>query len=119
MRNYNREGERLPWYYYGPYKRKDIREWLHHPEKYEKELRRAAIYIYNTSAHFRRLINYFVSLSDLSYIISPVNVDSTKASESTYNSRYRKTLKLLDNMDIKNQFPKILRVCLREDVFYG
>lgn len=120
LRDYNKNDPRKSWYRcYGPYTRKEIRDWLHHPEKYEKELRRAAIFIYNTSAHFRRLINYFVSLSDLSYIISPVNVDSTKASESTYNSRYRKTLKLLDNMDIKNQFPKILRVCLREDIFYG
>ena len=82
-------------------------------------MRRAAIYIYNTSSHFRRLINYFVSLSDLSYIVSPIDVNASRASPATYNSRYRKTLTLLDNMDIKNQFPKILRVCLREDVFYG
>ena len=35
------------------------------------------------------------------------------------NINYRKVIDLLSLMSIRTQFPKILTVCLREDVFYG
>ena len=82
-------------------------------------LRRAVIYIYGASSHFRRLIQYFVGLSDLSYIISPYRIDPRKANVKTINNNYRRALNVLSSMSIKTQFPKILTVCLREDVFYG
>ena len=37
----------------------------------------------------------------------------------TVNNNYRKVLNMLSSMNIKTQLPKILTVCLREDVFYG
>lgn len=97
----------------------DITKYLSNPYTYEKQLRKAVVYIYGASSHFRRLIQYFVGLSDLSYIVEPYRIDPKKASARIVNNNYRRTLNMLSSMNIKTQFPKILTVCLREDVFYG
>lgn len=97
----------------------NITTYLSNPYTYEKQLRKAAVYIYGASPHFRRLIQYFVGLSDLSYIVEPYRIDPKKANIKTVNNNYRKVLNMLSSMSIKTQFPKILTVCLREDVFYG
>lgn len=101
------------------YTKDQISTFLQNPYNNQKALRDAAIYMYGASSHFRRLINYFVGLSDLSYVVSPYKIDTSKAKPATIGSQYRKTLNMLSNMDIKNQFDKVLRVCLREDIFYG
>lgn len=108
---------RAPTFY--KYSKDDIASYLKNPYSYEKQLRDAVIYIYGASSHFRRLIQYFVSLTDLSYVVSPYRVDPSKANIKTTNNNYRKVLNTLSAMAIKTQFPKILTVCLREDVFYG
>lgn len=97
----------------------NITTYLSNPYTYEKQLRKAVVYIYGASPHFRRLIQYFVGLSDLSYIVEPYRIDPKKANIKTVNNNYRKVLNMLSSMSIKTQFPKILTVCLREDVFYG
>ncbi len=96
----------------------DIAKYLENPYRYEKQLRKAVIYIYAASSHFRRLIQYFVGLTNWSYIIEPYNIDPQKANPRITNNNYRKALKLLSAMSIKTQFPKVLTVCLREDVCY-
>lgn len=101
------------------YNKGDITKFLSNPYRYEKQLRRAVIYLYGASPHFRRLIQYFTCLSDLSYVVSPIGIDPKKANTTTVNRNYRKVLNLLSSMSIKTQFPRILTVCLREDVFYG
>lgn len=97
----------------------DIAKYLSNPYTYEKQLRKAVVYIYGASPHFRRLIQYFVGLSDLSYIVEPYRIDPRRANSRIVNNNYRRVLNLLSSMSIKTQFPKILTVCLREDVFYG
>lgn len=101
------------------YTKDEISTYLSNPYKYEKQLRRAVVYIYSASPHFRRLVQYFVGLSDLSYIVEPYRLDPKKANVRIVNNNYRKVLGMLSSMNIKTQLPKILTVCLREDVFYG
>lgn len=101
------------------YTKDDIQKYLSNPYRYEKQLRKAVVYIYGASPHFRRLIQYFVGLSDLCYIVEPYKIDPRKANKKMTNNNYRKVLNMLSSMSIKTQFPKILTVCLREDVFYG
>ena len=101
------------------YTKSQIINFLKDPAKNEKQLRNACIYLYGASSHFRRLIQYFVSLSDLSYVVSPSKIDTSTAKPATINRNYRRVLNLLTSMDVKNQFEKILTVCMREDVFYG
>lgn len=97
----------------------EISKFLQNPYKFEKQLRQAVTYIYGASPHFRRIIQYFVGLSDLSYVVSPTRIDPAKAKVKSTNSSYRKVLNTMSAMSVKTQFPKILTVCLREDVFYG
>lgn len=97
----------------------DITEFLTNPYKYEKQLRQAVVYLYGASPHFRRLIQYFTSLSDLSYIVSPHRIDPKSANQKSVLRNYRRVLNVLSSMSIKTQFPKIITVCLREDTFYG
>lgn len=101
------------------YSKDDITNYLSNPYRYEEQLRLAVRYIYGASSHFRRLIQYFVGLSDLSYVIEPYRIDPKKTNTKTINNNYRKVLNTLSSMNIKTQFPKILTVCLREDTFYG
>lgn len=101
------------------YSKDKISEFLQNPYTNEKNLRNAVIYIYGASSHFRRLIQYFASLSDLAYVISPYKIDTSTAKPQSIRRNYNKVLNLLSSMDIKNQFAKVLTVCLREDVFYG
>jgi len=101
------------------YSKDDINTYLANPYKYEKQLRNAVIYINGASSHFRRLIQYFTGLSDLSYVVSPYRIDPRKANKNTVNRNYRRVLNLMSAMSVKTQFPRILTVCLREDCFYG
>ena len=53
------------------YTKDQITTFLQNPYSNQKNLRNAAIYIYGASSHFRRLIQYFTGLTDLSYVLSP------------------------------------------------
>lgn len=101
------------------YTKDDIISFLQNPNTYEQQLRAAVTYIYGASSHFRRLVQYFAGLTDLAYVVSPYKIDPKKANVKTVNNNYRKTLNLMSSMSVKTQFPKILTVCLREDIFYG
>lgn len=101
------------------YTKDKITRFLNDPAANEEEMRKAVRYIYNASSHFRRLIQYFVGLSDLAYVVAPYRIDPKKASSRIVSINYRKVLNMLSSMNIKTQLPKILTVCFREDVYYG
>lgn len=101
------------------YTKDDITKYLQAPNTYQNQLRGAVTYIYGASPHFRRLIQYFAGLSDLAYIVSPHRIDPATANIKTVGRNYRKVLNAMSSMSVRTQFPKILTVCLREDVFYG
>lgn len=101
------------------YSKDDIQSYLQNPYVYEKQLRKAVVYLYGASPHFRRLIQYFTGLSDLAYVVSPSKIDPQTTNPKTISRNYRKTINALSAMNVRTQFPKILTVCLREDVFYG
>lgn len=100
------------------YTKDNITEYLSNPYTYERQLRRAVTYIYGASSHFRRLIQYFTGLSDLSFVVSPYRIDPKTANVKSVNRNYRKVLNAMSAMNVRSQFPKILTVCLREDTFY-
>ena len=100
------------------YTKDDIAKYIANPYRYEKQLRHSVNYIYAASSLFRRLIQYFVGLSDLAFVVSP-RVDPKTANIGSVNRNYRKVLSAMTAMHVKTQLPKILTVCLREDVYYG
>lgn len=115
----NRYRRDLPYYYTRYFNKDDVTLWLSDPYRYEKQLRQAVRYIYQVSSHFRRIIQYFVGLSDIVYLIEPYGIDPKKTAVSKVNLNYRRTLQILESMNLKTQLKKILTVVLREDVFYG
>ena len=105
--------------FFNKYKKDDIARYLRAPGPNARRLRDAIRYVYGASPHFRRLISYFVGLNDWAYVVSPYRVDPSKANARTTGANYRKVLRVISSMNIQSQFKRILRVCLREDVFYG
>jgi len=101
------------------YTKEEVADFLRNPEQNYKQLRDAVIYIYNASSHFRRLIQYFVGLTDLAYVVSPYKGGYTKYQDKTMLNNYHKVLDTLESFDVRTQFPQILTVVLREDVYYG
>ena len=73
--------------------------------------------MYGASSHFRRLIQYFVGLSDLSYFILPYGIDASSA-KGRFAKKFLKASDYVSKFDIKRQCKDILTVCLREDVYY-
>ena len=118
-RSYYPHGKSRGWRPFPRFTKEDIARFLADPGRHERQLRDAVRYIYNASSHFRRLIQYFVGLSDLSYVVSPYRIDEETANIKTTRSNYKKVLRTMASMNVKTQFANILTVCLREDVFYG
>lgn len=117
LRDLNSNNNRTP--VFSVYSKDDIVKFLSNPYTNAKNLRKAVEYIYVASMHFRRLIDYFVGLTDLAYIVSPYKIDPKKANKRMISNNYRKVLDTLTSMSIKTQFPKILKICLKDDIFYG
>ena len=70
----------------------EIATYLSNPYKYERQLRRAVIYIYGASSHFRRLIQYFVGLTLWAYVVEPYRIDPARANVRITNNNYRQLL---------------------------
>lgn len=118
LRDLNDYRQRHP-HFFMRYRKHDIAMWLANPYRFERQLREAVRYIYQVSSHFRRIIQYFVGLTDIDYLIEPYGIDPKHASANIVNLNYRRTLEMLESMNLKTQLKKILTVVLREDVFYG
>lgn len=101
------------------YTKDQITGYLKNPSTNEKNIRNAVTYIYGASSHFRRLIQYFTSLSDLAYVVSPCKIDTSAEKPQKVKKNYQKVINTLSSMNIKNQFEKVITVCLKEDTFYG
>ena len=82
------------------YTKEDIQNYLKNPYTYEKQLRQAVTYIYGASSHFRRIIAYFASLTDLAYVVSPYRIDPASANKKSVARNYRKVLNAMAAMSV-------------------
>lgn len=104
---------------FNKYTKSDIITYLSNPANYETQLRDAVIYIDGASSKFYRIIRYFANLSDLSYIVTPYNLDVNNAKPDQLIKNRIKTLNFLRSMNIKTQGREMLTVAFREDVYYA
>lgn len=104
--------------FFSKFTKEDIVRYLENPAKNERNLRNASIYLYTASNHYKRLIQYFAKLYLLHYIVIPYNL-SDKVNIKTFQNQYKKVLNLLENMNLKHEFIKVLTIAYREDIFYG
>lgn len=101
------------------YNKKDILHFLTNPYKFERQIRDACIAVYGASSYFRRLISYLTMLNDFAYVVSPNGRNVDRRNQKTVKREFDKVLRDMEAFQVKSQLPKILTVCLREDVFYG
>lgn len=103
------------------YSRDQIEKFLQNPESGSnaKNLREAVLYIYRMSPHFRRIVQYFAGLSDLSYVVIPSETTTNKSAKKRLLNNYKKCLVEVENFRPHTRFRDILTVVFREDVFYG
>lgn len=104
---------------FSKYTKSNIISYLENPYKYQSQIRDAITYIYGASSHFARLIQYFTSLTNLSYVVSPYKINPFNYKEKILRNNYRKVVNLLDSMNIETQLPHIIQECFKFDVFYG
>jgi len=105
--------------FFKKYSKNDILNWLSSPEKNEKNLRNVSIYLYNSSSHYRRLINYFAKMTFFAYVLIPYKLDLSKVDIDKFKIKYNKTIDLLENLNLKHELLKVMTTVFREDVFYG
>jgi len=105
---------------YKKYTKSQIVTYLENPANYEKQLRQMSVYLYNISNYYRRLVNYFATMSTYSYVVTSYGIDFSKAPNmSKYKKAYYTVTAFLEKMNIAHEFSKALTVAFREDVFYG
>lgn len=99
------------------YSRDQIRNYLNNPDRNEKNLRQVSRYLYISSSHYYRLINYFSNMLTLDSILIPL--DSDKISKSAFKNAYIKVTKYIENYNLKSTLLDIIGILLLEDVYYG
>lgn len=104
---------------FNKYTKSDIIDYLKDPYKNEKKIRDAVIYMYGASPIFMRIVQYFASLNDFSYILTLDNVDTANENIDKLREDRLKCAKLFASLGAGNQLRDILVTCFREDVFYA
>lgn len=104
---------------FGKFTKEDIVKWLKSPEDNARQLRNASIYLYETSSHYRRLIDFFANLLTFDYTLVPFKFDKEKYNEQKFLSSYKKALDYMQIFNLKHEMKKVMTVAFREDVFYG
>ncbi|MDH6674424.1 hypothetical protein M2277_005116 [Paenibacillus sp. LBL] len=101
------------------YKKEQVVSFLESPDKNQKQLREISNIIYNKSPHYQRLINYFANMPVFRYIVEPVGLEVNKVNKKTFINQYKRVNEMLELMNIRHEFGKILNTAFKEDVFYG
>jgi hypothetical protein len=102
------------------YQATDVARFLGNPMRYAKELGAMSTALYNASPHYRRLINYYSNMATLDYIVEPFGLDLTKSlNEKSFRTGYQRANDLVDLMDVKHEFRKVMKGAWIRDTFYG
>ena len=105
---------------YTKYTRADIIKYLKNPETNAKQLRNASIYLYEVSAQYRRIVNYFAHMCPLTYIMYPFKFDTTKEiNEKAFKALYKKATDFMAIFNLQHEMRKALVTAWREDIFAG
>ena len=102
----------------------NVRRFLEDPQKYEKELRQLSIVLVTLSPQYQQIVNYYSSIAMFVPVIAPNlgkfrNARTLKVDNEKLEKDYYKATFVLENMNIRHEFQKIVEVCSREDIFYG
>ena len=107
-------------YTYSLYSRENIIKWLQSPSQSssEQSLRNASNYMYLSSMHYSRLLNYYAGLYVGAYVVSPLSFSKDDVKEN-FIKQYKKVSKALELMNIASLLRTTTLVALRDGAFYG
>jgi hypothetical protein len=106
----------------GKYTREQLKKALDAPEldPNQKQLRNISKFLYNASSHYKRLILHFATILTLDHYIEPYGiVDLDKVNVKKLKKSYFDNLRIIENMNIKHEFSKILHSVFKEGIFFG
>jgi hypothetical protein len=106
----------------GKYTREQLKKALEAPEleANQKQLRNISKFLYNASSHYKRLILHFATILTLDHYLEPCGIaDLEKTNIKKLKKSYFDTLRIVENMNIKHEFAKILHSIFKEGIFYG
>ena len=104
------------------YKKSDVIGWLANPGKYEKQLRDLSRFLFDSSSHYKRLIDYFSTMLTFDYVVdiyNQTNYEVTKELKDNIQKRYINTINKLENMNMKHEFSKLITKSLIDGIVYG
>lgn len=99
----------------------DVMKWMANPQKYEKQLRNLSRFLYDTSSHYKRLVQYFATMLTFDYTVEPYGItefELTKEFISTVKKKYISTANFLEVMNLKHEFLKVCERAWIDDVAY-
>lgn len=105
-------------YTYSIYSKENLLKWLQSPSANEKNLRDASNYMYLSSMHYNRLMNYYAGLYIGAYVITPLGFNAKEAKDN-FIKQYQKVTKALELMNIPHILREELLIALRDGAFYG
>jgi hypothetical protein len=105
----------------GKYTKDDIKTYLSAPEIFvnQIQLRYISKYLYNVSSHYKRLVQYFATMLTFDYVLEPYAIDEDNVKIDKFKKAYKKAVNLVESMNIKHEFSKIVDVAFRDDCYFG
>ncbi len=91
---------------------------LEFPQKNEKDLRELSCFLYMVSSHYHRLVDYYSSILLYNYYVSPYNLP-LKIKKAEFKNTYSHVIGLGEKYNLKQESQKIMRIVVRDGVFYG
>lgn len=101
------------------YKKEDILGYMQSPTSNESNLRKASIYMWDASSHYRRLITYYSMLPRWDYILTPLDFDRQRVKSQIFKKQLMKVQSYVELMNLKHELQKSAEIALRDGVFYG
>jgi hypothetical protein len=99
--------------------RTDVRKWMDNPAKYEKKLRDLSRFLYDSSLHYKRLVQYFATMPTYDHIVEPYGITEYSITKDFINNvqkKYINTINYLDVMNLKHELARVSERCWVDDI---
>lgn len=106
----------------GSFTKEDLKKYLKDitNESNQKNLRKISRNLYLTSPHYRKLINYYVTLYTLDYVVEGYGILPDENTDvDKYKKAYLKNVDYIEKMNIKDEFRKLKYSIWIDGVSYG
>jgi len=101
------------------YNKEDVMRYLQSPVASEKIIRQISNLLYNLSPQYKRLLHYLSSMARFDHIVNINNITLLEQPKEQVKNKYLKSIKYLENMNIKHEFSKITDTLFIQDIFFG